>query len=468
VVGGDWVQAQTKLAVRASNAAVEVRRAVAGILNLQVRFLIIMIIVITKEWGDVAMRFMKLKSIRQMTSSIDIGMIVALKEEFRELFSQLPSPQAIKDPETGVSDYLFEWGSPFPYQCAATFVGDMGLEKAALATDRFIKRRQPATIVLLGIAGGIAQDVNLGDVVVVTSVNNYLTKGKAVSGEGESFTFEAGGDPYRCSDDLVRAVQDLEFAHSQLYQQWQGNCRERLKEASSAEQIAELFQKNYLRETAGLIEGAIASGPVVGAAKEFIRWLKQINRNYLALEMEGGGMLGAVYSQADPKKTLILRGISDFGDERKKELDEIGKGGIRRYAMNNAIALLGKLLEAEVLPKQKAPIESERSSKSNAEILGTMTIQLNPQQKTKLREAVSDAFSEDELIIVLRNLGIELNHLSASNNTYLKKVSDLVEWLNRRSQIEVFLRAAQEANPENLLLNEFLISCQSPLIKLGS
>ncbi len=43
------------------------------------------------------------------------------------------------------------------------------------------------------------------------------------------------------------------------------------------------------------------------------------------------------------------RGISNFGDKRRQELDKIGKGGIRRYAMNNAIALLWTLLEAKIL-----------------------------------------------------------------------------------------------------------------------
>ena len=78
---------------------------------------------------------------------------------------------------------------------------------------------------------------------------------------------------------------------------------------------------------------------------------EKINRNYLALEMEGGGMLSSVYGHSDPKSTLILRGISDFGDSRKQELDATGKGVIRRYAMNNATRLLWKLLEANILPR---------------------------------------------------------------------------------------------------------------------
>ena len=275
---------------------------------------------------------------------IDVGIIVALREEFKELFKQLPSPQALKDEETGITDYLFNWGKASTYQCAATFVGDMGPEKAALATERFIKRRQPKTVVMLGIAGGMNKDVKLGDVVVVTTANNYLYRGKAVA-NGESFTFEVGGDTYRCSDNVVREVQDLEFAHPQLYQEWQEEAQKR----KEADLNPEPLQEQWIRKNPQFVTGAIASSSVVGAAQSFTEWLKQSNRNYLAIEMEGAGMLSAVYSHADPKKTLILRGVSDFADERKQELDGIGTGEIRRYAMNNAISLLWKLIEAGIL-----------------------------------------------------------------------------------------------------------------------
>ena len=368
------------------------------------------------------------KNITEMKSGIDIGIVIALREEFRELHSQLPSPQAIKDPKTGVTDYLFQWGSPVAYQCAATFIGDMGLEKAALATERFSQRRQPATIVMLGIAGGIDNDVKLGDVVVATTVNNYLTRGKAVSAGGDGFTFEPGGDSYRCSDHLVRAVLDLEFAHSQLYQQWQETSQQQLAQAIAPEQLRELLQQGYLREKAEFIAGAIASGSVVGAAQEFIAWLKKINRNYLALEMEGGGMLGAVYSQADPQKTLILRGISEFGDERTQELDKIGKGGIRRYAMNNAIALLWTLLEAKILPQKESQQLSETSDRLS---INPVSEVISPYSRTidkiELLETLKQIFSPQFSELIFR-LDAPTEYLPSSDKPQVERAMKLLNW----------------------------------------
>ena len=61
-----------------------------------------------------------------------------------------------------------------PYRCVASFAGKMGERKAALVTQRLLARWQPATVVVLGIAGGIDRDVRLGDVVAATLVESYL------------------------------------------------------------------------------------------------------------------------------------------------------------------------------------------------------------------------------------------------------------------------------------------------------
>ena len=280
----------------------------------------------------------------------DVGVIVALREEFTELYEQLPSPQPIRDGKTGSFDYLFaqpaDTGS---YRCAATFVGDMGPTDAALAAERFLDRRRPRTIVMLGIAAGIDKEVKLGDVIVATSVGRYLERAKVVDGAGASFDIRPGGDAFPCSQDLVRSAQNLEFAYPQLYQAWQKAGCEDL--AKTVPQWRQLSAKGWLADKPAYLAGAVASGPVVAAASVFVSWVRSTNRKYLGLEMEAGGVLVAVYGRADLTRALVLRGVSDFGDARKKGLDEIGAGGLRRVAMRNAVRLLWNLMEAGMLPR---------------------------------------------------------------------------------------------------------------------
>ena len=50
-----------------------------------------------------------------------------------------------------------------------------------------------------------------------------------------------------------------------------------------------LQQHGVLSDLVRLVDGDVASGPIVGKSQHFVRWLKERNRKYLALEMEAAG-----------------------------------------------------------------------------------------------------------------------------------------------------------------------------------
>jgi nucleoside phosphorylase len=100
-----------------------------------------------------------------------------------------------------------------------------------------------------------------------------------------------------------------------------------------------------------LIFGPIASGPILVAATAFAKWLRERNRSYLAVEMEAAGLLAACSERVGPTRSLVLRGISDYADHRKAELDKIQGGALRRYAMQNVISLLWALMQTDSLPR---------------------------------------------------------------------------------------------------------------------
>lgn len=298
--------------------------------------------------------------IKDKDKPFDLGIVIALKEEFREFFPEIKRFEIDKDPVSGRYYYLFEQPckeSP-PYRCVASFVGDKGEKKAALVTDHIIRTWKTKTIVVIGIGASMNKDVAVGDVVVAKQVDSYIEDSKAVvqkksSGKKKSsgFSFKFGGEVYRASGDLIKFVQNFEFIKEDLFQSWMKTCSKNLKGALSKDEMDKLLSKKILHEFPKLLDGNIASGPTVGAAEAFTEWLKNRDRNYYVLEMESGGILTAIYDLIDPSKSLVLRGVSDYGDERKKKLDQIKDGVLRRYAMHNAIQLLWFLLEAGALPR---------------------------------------------------------------------------------------------------------------------
>lgn len=286
-------------------------------------------------------------------SPIDIGIVIALSEEFEEFHNQISDHCEISyDQKTGSYYYLFDHSidNDLSYRCVATLVGDMGPTQTSLATQRLGNLHNPHTIVMLGIAGGISADVRLGDVVVASQVEAYLENSKAVG--THEFAFQVSGETYRPSPALVTFSQNFPFAHGPEFQQWQQACSALLTMLFPNQgQLELLIARDLIRTTPHLVSGHIASGPTVGAAESFITWLKSKNRKYIALEMEAAGLLAAVNEEANPPGTLVIRAVSDYGDERKGELDKLNAGAFRKYAIRNAISLLWTFLAANVLDK---------------------------------------------------------------------------------------------------------------------
>lgn len=287
---------------------------------------------------------------------VDVAILFALAEEFRELFEQRRSViRAEKDEKTGRAYYLFECPGPDgtpPYTCVTTLAGQMGPTSMALLADDLLHRYEPATVSLLGIAGALSDDVKAGDIVVATQVDAYLEDAKAAGAPGGEFKFLFAGKAYVPSIQLVNAAHHLPFSHAGLYEQWQYAGAEEL--GSLAKSPSALVEAGLVRPAPRLELGHLASGPVVGSAKSFAEWLRTRDRKYLALEMEAAGVMAALYERAGDSMGLVLRGISDYTDERKAQLDALGGGALRRLAVRNAISLLVTLMRAGALPRAGA------------------------------------------------------------------------------------------------------------------
>jgi nucleoside phosphorylase/ABC-type dipeptide/oligopeptide/nickel transport system ATPase subunit len=277
----------------------------------------------------------------------DVGIIVALPEEFRYLREIIATPLTPKgDDDTDVVFYHFTHGT---YHCVATMAGDMGPGPVQFVTGRFLTNYQVKTLVLIGIAGSIDKEVLLGDIVVADSIIGWIENAKAVATDNlQELEFALGPEPYDSNDFSVK-FQNFEFLHPEVFQRWQldGSARyEHLKEIGFI-----LRGQKKLRQAPRIIVGKIASGPVVVGSEAVKRKLKQHDRDTKAVEMEALGMMRGIkqYKKQFQPRALILRGISDFADERKSDLDEQTGNEIRRTAMLNTVALLLHALDLELL-----------------------------------------------------------------------------------------------------------------------
>ncbi|MFZ4659161.1 MAG: hypothetical protein ACOYNY_19265 [Caldilineaceae bacterium] len=328
---------------------------------------------------------------------VDVGIIIALEEEFRELAPQVKT-RPYYNPEIAQYYYFFEHNranpSLLPYRCVVTFMGKMGPTDAGIAGDRLISQFNPATIVSIGIAGSMDKDVLVGDVVVADQTDEYLASSKAIeSTNKQDWDIQFSGSAYKSDPAYVAHADHLKYANRDVAEHWESRSKQKLLEWLGSVPTKELIGQQLIRNVPKIHTGHIASGPIVGAATQFVQWLKENrDRKFLALEMESVGVLNAAHKRS--VNSLIIRGISDYSDERKTKLDEIGKGVLRRYAMNNALALLWVLMDMNSSnssnlgnhPKPAIPSRAEKQATLSPTILANIVTFLRYWALDKFRQ----------------------------------------------------------------------------------
>jgi serine/threonine protein kinase/nucleoside phosphorylase len=268
----------------------------------------------------------------------DLGFIVPLNEEFRVLSELCP----VIDSE--VHDAIHYYTLELPdsnYRAVAVVLGDMGKNLASHVTERVLNYVKLKVIVLLGIAGALDRDLKLGDVVVANEINEFQAASKAVQ-EGKTFAFQYSGNHWKTSFALTECARSFEFSDKSLYGAW----RDQVKDFRNSLRLRQeqLLLANDFPE---IRVGHIASGDTVGASKAYAIELRGIDRKFLAIEMEAAGAAQVAHGRGEPVPIMVIRGVSDFADERKEELDSAGDGVWRKYAMYSASAFLLSLLKAK-------------------------------------------------------------------------------------------------------------------------
>jgi nucleoside phosphorylase/CheY-like chemotaxis protein len=293
-----------------------------------------------------------LKNPSETKSRVDIGIVIALEEEFRELAPQIKT-KPYYNPDIKQYYYLFERGSEdqkqLPYRCVVTFMGTMGPTDAGIVGDRLIAQFNPKTIVSIGIAGSMDKDVLVGNVIVADQTDEYLASSRAVeTSDKQDWEFQFSGNPYKSDPTYIAHASNLRYAYVNQTRNWEKASKQKLLEWIGSIAVEKLISECLIGDVPGIHIGHVASGPIVGAAEQFVQWLREKHdRKLLALEMESAGVLNAAHKRE--VSSLIIRGISDYSDERKTKMDEIGRGVLRRYAINNALGLLWLLIDLRLI-----------------------------------------------------------------------------------------------------------------------
>lgn len=282
------------------------------------------------------------------SATTGIAVVLALAEEFGYLMDRIETAAgattAVDDAATGRVYHRVQHRTDRGVETELTFVlVGRGPERAAALTSAVIGQLQPAIVVNVGIAGGLSEDVSIGDVIVGDQVVSYLANAKAREDGERGYSFSLAGEPFRSDELLVDRAGQLPFIAPAKLAQWRQRRLAGLDPRLAA-QVGEPPLK--------ILSGPIACGPVVAAASPFKAWLRQHKRDYLAVDMESSGVAQAVHISSTVRRVrlLVIRGISDQADEHKPTLETETGAAARRLAAEAAVEVLLMLLD--VLPEE--------------------------------------------------------------------------------------------------------------------
>jgi nucleoside phosphorylase len=195
-----------------------------------------------------------------------------------------------------------------PWSVAIVEAGK-GNVNAALEALRAIDRYLPQVVFFMGVAGGLKDDVGLGDVVPATKVYGF-EYGKAEK------TFKPRGEAHNAAYALEQRARAVARTPGWL---------KRVKHSAKLQRkVADYRNDKAVLYNPKAVVGPIAAGEKVVASTSSITH-KTLAKHYsdaLAVEMEGFGFLKAVHI-SNPVLAMVVRGISDTIDD-KAGTDKLG------------------------------------------------------------------------------------------------------------------------------------------------
>lgn len=242
-----------------------------------------------------------------------IVILTALQSEYIAIRRQLTGVRIHSHP----AGTLFETGVVRGRRVAIAVVGEGNIPAAAI-TERAIAEFEPTAVLFVGIAGGLADWIDLGDVVVATRIYSYQ-----------------GG---RSTDHAFRTRPRVwDSAHQ-------------LEQVARSVAVTETWRSG-LSTSPRVHFGPIAAGEVLldSTLSSVATYLQDRYDDAVAIEMESAGMANAGHLNNAP--TLTIRGISDFADGSADQ--DAQRRSAAEHAATFAVAVIARLEEAGPPPRER-------------------------------------------------------------------------------------------------------------------
>jgi nucleoside phosphorylase len=301
--------------------------------------------------------------------SPDFAIVTALPVEREAFVCRLEDVEKIQfddEPLTFYAGNVATTGETGCFRVIVVQLVDMGNADAGIAATRVIQRWKPHNVLMVGIAGGVREKVNLGDV-VVSQYAYYYEPGK-LTPDGD----ELRGRQFTSDLMLYARAQHYEAAD------WKGRIE--VDRPDSVKPQANLPAVHF---------GPIACGEKVVADLVELGKLREQCPKMVAVAMEGAGVAKAVLSEAHPPRFLEIRGISDYAGPEKND-------GWHKYAANTAAAFtIGLLRDRPFSPCSPPAQNTPANQQPGALVISVQSLRVIPTDEPL--QALDDVLKHGEV-----------------------------------------------------------------------
>jgi nucleoside phosphorylase len=280
---------------------------------------------------------------RTMKSYFDVVIIAPLEEEFECILNQFTLEEDLSS-STEVRFRVSLRSTPLRILLVKqALMGRSASEKAFLSV---CEDYEVGLAFCVGIAGGLSNDLGIGDVCFSRSIIDVIDNAKVQTKGAEGTDIAFSPTHYDASMELVVAFARNKLALNKSgFEEWQHNREVVSKNALPGEFVGRKGKKESLTKPKA-IEGTIACGSV-SADKKYNAKLRAIDRKVLAVETESGGFFAIAKHKGIP--AITVRGISDYAEGDKAKFEEETNGKARNIAAENAITFLTYQLSTKLL-----------------------------------------------------------------------------------------------------------------------
>ncbi|KDR86359.1 hypothetical protein L903_03005 [Agrobacterium sp. JL28] len=269
---------------------------------------------------------------------------------------------------------------------------DMGKAAASRAASTLLAKYDIGVISVIGIAGGLSNDVGIGDVCFTGPLLDVLENSKISETKKGVIKIEFNLIPYKTDPHLSFSFKYSSFGSDikDEFEHWQLERFYASKELVPGEFIGRK-NKNELIGIPRIHDGSIVCGSV-SKSDLYKSNVVGIDRKLLAVETETGGVFSVADSFGVP--VITVRGICDYADGNKNKLEEATGGATRTIAADNAMSFMALQLRN---PQFKKFIQQRRDAIDGRAILAARKqaeLDLVPNALNLLKDEVHSQLSK--------------------------------------------------------------------------